>query len=156
MSKSNEKKNQQLGMPYGTACNRLRKQVMFSMMQKCGMDTCHQCGEKIESVDKLSVEHKIPWLDSVDPVGLFFDIDNIAFSHLHCNCKASRGYTPPLIPCPSAAAYTRGCRCDGCCEAKRKRTRDSNRKVRAAHLANLSENHEKHQSSNHQMENRIH
>lgn len=128
--KGNEKKNHQLGESHGTACNKLRKRIMFSMIQKCGMDTCHQCGEKIESVDKLSIEHKIPWLDSDDPPAVFYDLDNIAFSHLSCNCKASRGYTPVLKPCPGLASYNRGCRCEGCCEAKRKSTRESNRRRR--------------------------
>lgn len=84
------KKAEQLGMPYGTARNQLLKQTMFRFAQELGYDTCFQCGEKIENHTELSMEHKIPWLDSEKPVDLFFNQDNIAFSHLSCNCSASR------------------------------------------------------------------
>ena len=40
--------------------------------------------------ETFSIEHKTPWLDSGDPIGLYFDLDNISFSHLSCNCRASR------------------------------------------------------------------
>ncbi len=113
MSKSNEKKSKQLGMPHGTASGKLRKQIMFSLIQVCGMDDCHQCGYKIESVETLSIDHKVPWLDSGDPVGLFFNLDNIAFSHINCNIRAGRR---TIKPCPSLAAYRRGCRCPECRE----------------------------------------
>jgi hypothetical protein len=88
--KSNNKKNEQLEMPYGTARNKLNKAIMFEMMKRCNMDICHQCGNKIENVDELSVEHKTPWLDSGKAIELFFNLENIAFSHLSCNCAASR------------------------------------------------------------------
>lgn len=118
MSRSNEKKSRQLGMPHGTASGKLRKQIMFHLMQKCGMDTCHQCGKKIESIDTLSIEHKTPWLDSEDPVGLFFDTDNIAFSHHHCNCASARQPQKGQVPkCGTLWAYKKGCRCDECRKA---------------------------------------
>lgn len=84
------KKAEQLEMPYGTARNRLIKQTMFRFAQELGYDTCFQCGEKIENHTELSMEHKTPWLDSVNPVELFFDQGNISFSHLSCNSGASR------------------------------------------------------------------
>ena len=40
--------------------------------------------------DNFSVEHVTPWLDSEDPVGLFFDLKNISFSHRNCNSSAAR------------------------------------------------------------------
>ena len=92
MSNSNEKRSRQLGMPFGTATNKLRKQILFRLVQKCEMDICYQCNEKIENVSQLSIEHKMPWLDSDDPLTSFFDSQNIAFSHLSCNSAASRGY----------------------------------------------------------------
>ena len=85
-----QKKIDQLGMNPSTAAGALKKELMFHMAQKCGMDACHQCGDTIETSKELSVEHKIPWLDSDDPVGLFFDLDNVAFSHLSCNIGAAR------------------------------------------------------------------
>lgn len=87
---SNKKKNEQLGMSYGAASSRLKKSIMFDFAQKLGLDVCHQCGEKIERVEDISVEHKEPWLDSDDPVGKFFCLGNIAFSHLSCNSGAGR------------------------------------------------------------------
>ena len=86
----NDKKVEQLGMPFGTASGILKKSIMFSMMQLLELDMCFQCGMKIESVNDLSIEHKIPWLDSENPKELFFSLDNIAFSHLKCNVGAVR------------------------------------------------------------------
>lgn len=46
------------------------------------------------SADDLSIEHKAPWLhrDSA----LFWDLDNIAFSHLACNVNAAMRKLPPV------------------------------------------------------------
>jgi hypothetical protein len=85
-----KKKDGQLGVAYGTACNRLRRLVLFKLVVECKRDICYHCGKAIEFVDELSIEHKIPWLDSEEPEKLFFDLDNIAFSHLACNSAAAR------------------------------------------------------------------
>ncbi len=45
---------------------------------------------KIESVDEFSIEHKTDWQNSKKPIKNFFDVENIAFSHLSCNCAHSR------------------------------------------------------------------
>lgn len=90
MPAPDHKKTEQLGIPHGTASARLRKSLMFSLAKKCELITCHQCGEEIETEQELSIDHKIPWLDSDNPVGLFYDLDNIAFSHLKCNIAAAR------------------------------------------------------------------
>jgi len=87
MTKSNDHKNEQLGMPYGTACGRLRKMILLSLIKELGQNTCFQCGNAIETVAELSIEHKIPWIDNPN---LFWELDNIAFSHLLCNIKAAR------------------------------------------------------------------
>lgn len=86
----NEVKVQQLGMPIGTAMARLKKMMMFQMAQKLGQDICYRCGKRIETVKEISVEHKKTWLHSEDPIKLFFDLDNIAFSHHSCNSHAGR------------------------------------------------------------------
>lgn len=83
-------KSKQLGMNHSTASSRLKKNLLWSYVVKCGDDVCFQCGEKINSVDDLSVEHKKPWLHSENPLELFFDEDNIAFSHLVCNVASAR------------------------------------------------------------------
>jgi len=110
--KSNNK-DKQLGMNPGTASNRLLKQLLFSLGDRLGMQWCFQCASKIESVEDMSIEHKVPWLHSEDPVGLYFDLDNIAFSHKVCNYAASRPRKAKKF-CPSPASYRRGCRCEGC------------------------------------------
>ena len=115
-SNTHIEKTKQLGMNPSTASNRLKKALMFEFAKKLDMHWCFQCGAEIESYKDMSVEHKTPWMHSENPVELFFDIDNIAFSHNSCNYKASRG-NQPRIPCPSAASYKRGCRCDGCRKA---------------------------------------
>lgn len=112
MSKfNNEKKTDQLGMPIGTASNRLRKLIIFSLLKQTGKNFCFQCGAEIESEKQLSIEHKIPWLDSENPISLFFDLENIAFSHLSCNSSAAR---PRETKHPSFHNYRKGCRCEGC------------------------------------------
>lgn len=45
--------------------------------------------KKINTVDELSIEHKEPWENSDNPKELFFNLDNISFSHLKCNISFS-------------------------------------------------------------------
>lgn len=85
---SNETKAAQLGMPFGTACGRLRKIVLWSLLKKHNENLCFRCGQEIETVEDLSLEHKQPW-EGVS-VALFWDLENIAFSHLICNIKGAR------------------------------------------------------------------
>jgi hypothetical protein len=117
-----KKKTKQLGMNPSTASNRLKKSILFSFAKRLDLNWCYQCGCEITDVQKFTVEHKKPWLDSEDPKRLFFDIENIAFSHASCNYKASRGRVGK--PCPSVTAYRNGCRCEGCLEAKREYRRN--------------------------------
>ncbi len=77
-------------MPIGTASNKLKKNLLFELVKKCELDTCYRCGNKIETVKEFSIEHKISWYDSDDPINLYFDLDNIAYSHLSCNSTASK------------------------------------------------------------------
>lgn len=95
MSKSNVGKSLTLGMPFGTACNRLRKNVLFRLLKKLSENVCFKCGQLIDIVDDLSIEHKLPWEGR--SAELFWDLENIAFSHLHCNRPHKNGrqkYTP--------------------------------------------------------------
>jgi hypothetical protein len=116
MEKNNEKKDKQLGMPLGTAANRLRKSIIFMLLKKLNLNFCHQCDAEIESEEQLSIEHKMPWLDSDDPVKMFFDLENIAFSHLGCNVGAARRKKHGH---PSNRSYNAGCRCDQCKDFQR-------------------------------------
>jgi hypothetical protein len=90
MNSNNRKKSQQLGINFSTATHRLKKLVMFDLVQKTFQDTCFRCGQKIKFPDELSVEHKEAWLDSPNPVDLFFNLNNLAFSHLTCNTASAR------------------------------------------------------------------
>ncbi len=83
MPGNNSKKAEMLGMPFGTACGRLRKRIMLRLLQRLNDDLCFKCGRQIESAEELSIEHKRPWY-GVD-AALFWDLENIAFSHLACN-----------------------------------------------------------------------
>lgn len=87
--RNNLRKSRLMGIPIGTASNRLRKDVMFMLVCRCGMGTCFRCGLPIESAGELSIEHKDSWQASNDPLASFFDLANIAFSHLRCNILAS-------------------------------------------------------------------
>jgi len=87
--KSNEKKKLKLGEPYGTARNKLIKQLLFKFVKELELNNCYHCGKEILDIRQLSIEHKKPWLNSEDPITLFYDLENIAFSHLSCNCAAS-------------------------------------------------------------------
>lgn len=78
-----ERQKKQLGMPYGTACHRLRQQLLFSFAEQLSLLSCFVCSERIENVETFSIEHKEHWLDVSSD--LFWDIDNIAFSHRSCN-----------------------------------------------------------------------
>lgn len=110
-----DKKKQQLGMNPSTAQGRLLKDILWSFVDTSG-SLCFQCGNKM-SRDNFSIEHKIPWLDSEDPVGLFFDMENIGFSHLTCNVKAGR--KQPAPQCGTVQRYKKyNCRCDACKAAK--------------------------------------
>ncbi len=116
MKDSNIKKKLQLKIDPGTAANRLKKELLFKYIRKAGDNYCFQCGAEIETSDELSVEHKIPWLDSKDPIELFFNLENIAFSHLDCNVKAAR---PKKSKDEHGAQYRyqKGCRCEECKKA---------------------------------------
>lgn len=90
MATKHTRRIDQLGVDYSTASGRLKKIIFFSYIQRCNDDICFRCGRKIESVEEFSLDHKLAWMDSDDPVGLFFDVSNIAFSHLKCNSDARR------------------------------------------------------------------
>ncbi len=81
----NEKKSRQLGMSFNKAQRILKKTILFDLVKKLKLDTCYRCNRRIEDIKNLSIEHKKPWLNSENPIELFFDLNNIAFSHLSCN-----------------------------------------------------------------------
>ncbi len=86
MSKaSHAQKSAQLGMNHSTAAGKLRHQLLWALVVETGKDNCYQCGKPIGGIDQFSIEHKVRWMNSANPSALFFDLDNIAYSHRKCN-----------------------------------------------------------------------
>lgn len=83
-----DRKAEQLGMHHSTASNRLIKDILFSQIEQSNT-MCYRCGEPMTR-DTFSIEHKVAWLDTEDPIGMFFDLDNVSYSHLKCNRKAAK------------------------------------------------------------------
>ena len=128
MRESDKKKAELLGMNPATAAHRLRQNLLFDFVVKSGAK-CFRCGEELTRED-FSVEHKSSWVKSETPRESFFDLDNVAYSHLSCNCRAVhdeafRGH-------PSwYQVKEHKCKCDECrnlvatTNAKRKRRQKS-------------------------------
>jgi len=91
---SSKKKAELLGEPAGTANAKLRKAIIFWLVQETGRDICYRCGEKISTIDELSIEHKESWMTAENPAEAFHNLDNISFSHLGCNCSAADRHFP--------------------------------------------------------------
>ena len=106
-SERRDRIKEQLGMPYGTACNRLRQKLLFSLVKKLGLAHCYVCGKEIETEEDLSMEHFLPW-EGRD-AALFWDLDNIGFSHRGCNAVHRRaGGRPQRIVGPEGTAWCSG------------------------------------------------
>lgn len=115
----NLNKDKFLGMPHGTAQGRLRKLILFDLLKRHGENICYRCSKSIETVEDLSIEHKKAWL-GID-VKLFWDLSNIAFSHLKCNVGSGRHPNKGNIT-HGATGYTyHNCRCDVCRKAQKER-----------------------------------
>ena len=80
-----DKRAEILGMPFGTACGKLRKRVMFHLLLKHGENVCFKCGGLINGPDELTMDHKKAWQSA--GASAFWDMDNIAFSHARCNLR---------------------------------------------------------------------
>jgi hypothetical protein len=80
---SNLRKDETLGMPHGTAAGKLRKNILFHLLKKHSENVCVRCSKIIEDVRELSIEHLKPW-EGIS-AELFWDLNNIAFSHTQCN-----------------------------------------------------------------------
>ena len=100
------------------ARNQLIKSLLFQELLK-REEKCFRCGKSM-TIDNYTIDHKEPWRNKPDAVELFFDLENIAYSHLKCNSKAT---TKNLKPCGTTAAYKRGCRCHKCLKAYAERPR---------------------------------
>lgn len=63
--------------------HQLRQAILFKLLKQLDLNTCHGCKSSIESASELSIEHIRPW-EGRD-AKLFWDLENIAFSHKRCN-----------------------------------------------------------------------
>jgi hypothetical protein len=114
----NHEKDVTLGMPHGTAANRLRKILLFECLRRHNENVCVRCQETIGTVDELSIEHIKPW-ESVS-AELFWDLNNVAFSHMVCNRPHRCGVRPnPNLEHGTPGMWARGCRCEACKKQRR-------------------------------------
>jgi HNH endonuclease len=108
---SEEKYNLQLGTNVSASQHKLTRLILYDRLIKLGEDNCYRCGLKISSYKEFSIEHKISWINN-DP-NLFWDLNNIAFSHLLCNQKAPKGSTQPNVKgrrvCIDGQSLCKGC-----------------------------------------------
>ena len=127
---NNEGKTKQLGMSFGAAQNRLRRIVLFDLLKRHGENFCYRCGEEIRQASQLSIEHKRAWFGQ--DTKLYWDTDNIAFSHLSCNCSNGerRGKHPISHGTHSGYSHA-GCRCEACCKAHRDYQREFRRGLKS-------------------------
>lgn len=80
-----------LGVNPATANYQLHRRLVFAMAQQLNLAVCFRCGHTIVDVSDLSIEHKKSWRSAANPRAAFFDLENVAFSHLRCNCAAGGG-----------------------------------------------------------------
>lgn len=80
----------------GTATYKLYRLVIWSLLQELGRAICYRCnGPLIEG--EFHLDHKQPWRYTEDPIGLFFDLNNVAFSHPKCNLTARKVVHRPSV-----------------------------------------------------------
>lgn len=108
------KARESLGVSLSTANRRLQRAIIFNLLQQLGNDACYRCG-KIISIEELSLDHIKDWRNSSEALDLFFDVSNIAFSHLSCNTSAAnRGGWNKGIITHGISGYRLRCRCEIC------------------------------------------
>ena len=110
---TDQHRKEQLGMPFGTACHRLRQKIMFDLICRLHLNVCFKCDLPITSALEMSIEHKTDWLHVNSD--LFWDLNNIAYSHRKCN-RPSR-FNKPLDIHGTNGKYQTGCKCKPCLTA---------------------------------------
>jgi hypothetical protein len=113
---ANAAKTAFLGLSFGAANHRLHRAVMWSLIEQCGRTDCFRCGSPMDE-STYSVDHREPWLG--ESVALFWDMQNIEFSHLRCNVDARRRGGPTTRKISPDIVETEGHRwCISCRESK--------------------------------------
>jgi hypothetical protein len=99
---------EQLGMSHGAAAQRLRKNLLFHLLKRLKENMCLVCKQEIVDSSELSIEHIKPWEGrSTD---LFWDIENISFSHLSCNRPHVYRGTVTNRVCPEGKSWCWSCK----------------------------------------------
>lgn len=85
-----KRKNEKLGMPQGTARNRLINNIVLSFFDLRDGLECFRCGDHIDyEEESWNIDHVLPWGMSEDldrePLDLYLDVDNVVLSHASCN-----------------------------------------------------------------------
>lgn len=101
-------KERTLGMPLGTANNRLKKSIIFNLLQKLNALSCFRCSKEILTADDMTTDHKIEW-EGVSSE-LFFDVNNIAFSHVKCNRPKTKGSIKLRKIGPTGTSWCTSCK----------------------------------------------
>lgn len=83
-------KSAELGMGFCKASYLLHRMLIFQYAKLSGKDDCYRCGLPIVSLEEMSIDHKIAWQNRGNARDLFFDLENIGFSHRRCNGRARR------------------------------------------------------------------
>lgn len=126
------KKSQVLGMNFGAARGRLDRDIMFHLAVQLG-HKCHRCGRELVR-EGFSVDHKENWSLAENPLEAFFDINNIAFSHMYCNTKEMHERRSAAVDHGKYMYDKHGCRCDVCKKAKSEAVPYNKEKRRARYV----------------------
>lgn len=81
------KKSAQLGKSYNNARAKLIKSLLWDKLLQLGETSCYRCGNAMTE-NNYTIDHKEQWYGVSND--LFWDLENIAFSHHVCNSGAHR------------------------------------------------------------------
>ena len=87
MAEYTKQKKDQLGKSISAARAILLKQILWRYLDSAGDVLCFRCSERMSSND-FTLDHVEPWWNSSSD--LFWDLDNVRFSHHRCNSKHHR------------------------------------------------------------------
>src|ERR1700681_3132346 len=86
---SDSKDSQLLGQSFDKATRKLRNLVLLNLLVLSGRNSCFRCHELMTENRPPTIDHEEAWRSAEDPISRFFDLENIQFSHLGCNSRAS-------------------------------------------------------------------
>lgn len=113
-AKKNLKNKEVLGTSMSNATMRLLRSLVFDYICRMHDNYCYRCKLPMTRQD-FSIEHIKEWRGAENGQELFFDIDNISYSHLKCNTEARRfrAWNKGIIT-HGISGYRLGCRCETC------------------------------------------